>query len=144
MLPTITIEGRAVADPDLRFTASGKGVCNIRVAANDSRKLDDGTWENTEQIFVSVPVWNNDRQPNIAETLAELIHKGDPVIVTGKLYQREYEASDGTKRTSLEMKFPTIAKVPQAARQQSSQNAQQQAPANDPWAVPAGNDEPPF
>lgn len=150
MLPTITIEGRLVADPDLRFTPSGKGVANIRVAANDSRKLDDGTWENTEQIFVSVPIWNSDRQPNLAETIAETLRKGDKVIATGRIYQREYE-SNGEKRTSLEMKFGVVAKVVDPPRgqaapaQQPTGSAPAQAPAADPWGTPPQlGDEPPF
>lgn len=148
MLPSLTIDGRLVADPDLRFTANGKGVANVRIAANDSRKLDDGTWENTEQIFVSVPIWNTDRQPNLAEEVTELLRKGDHVIATGRIYQREYE-SNGEKRTSLEMKFGTIAKVVEPARG-GGQSAPRpavpaSAPAPDPWGMPAGSDDaPPF
>lgn len=147
MLPNVTIEGRAVADPELRFTASGRGVANLRIAANDSKKLDDGTWENTEQIFISCAVWNTDRAPSIAETVAETIHKGDHLIVTGRIYQREYEAN-GEKRTSLEMKFPVVAKVIEAPRGQARQAAPAPAVAADPWGVPSGSmggsDEPPF
>lgn len=146
MLPTITIEGRAVADPELRFTSNGTGVCNLRIAANDAKKLDDGTWENTEQLFVSAAVWNSDRTGNLAEHLAEHIRKGDKVIVTGRLYQREYETSSGEKRTSLELKFPTVAKVVDPPRQQQRAQQTPSAPALDPWGTPAGpgHDDPPF
>lgn len=143
MLPQITIEGRAVADPELRFTAGGRGVCNLRIAANDSKKLDDGTWENAEQIFISCAVWNTDRSPTLAETVAETIHKGDHLIVSGRIYQREYE-SNGEKRTSLEMKFPVVAKVVEAPRGQARQAPAPAATAPDPWGPPSGSETPPF
>jgi single-strand DNA-binding protein len=139
MLPTITLEGRAVADPELRFTPSGAAVANFRVAASESKKTDTG-WEDGDKLFVNVAVWKE-----AGEAVAEHVRKGDKVIVTGRLYQREYETSSGEKRNSLEVKFATVAKVvdpPKASRQQT-----QQAPAaaaNDPWATPASGDEPPF
>lgn len=138
MLPTITIDGRAVNDPELRFTPSGAAVANFRIAASESKKLDDGTWEDGDKLFVNVAIWKE-----AAEAVAENIRKGDKVIVTGRLYQREYETSGGEKRTSIEVKFATVAKVvdpPRANRQQG----RQAAPANDPWATPVGSDEPPF
>lgn len=142
MLPVITIAGRAVADAELRFTPSGAAVCNFRIAANDSKKLDDGSWENQEQIFVNVAVWKD-----AAEPVAEAVRKGDELIVTGRIFTREYE-HNGEKKSSLEMKFPTVAKIITAPRGQGQarapQNAQASAPAVDPWGTPASSDNPPF
>jgi single-strand DNA-binding protein len=138
MLPSITIDGRLVTDPELRFTQGGKAVCSMRVAASDSKKDDAGNWETTEQIFIGVSLWENE-----AEAAAEALRKGDQVLVSGRIYQREYEASNGEKRTSLEVKFPTVAKKVSAPRvQRASAPA---AAANDPWAsVQPRADEPPF
>lgn len=137
MLPTITLEGRAVADPELRFTSSGVAVANFRVACSESKKLDDGTWEDGEKLFVNVAIWKE-----AAEAVAEKITKGAKVSVTGRLYQREYETNTGEKRTSLELKFATVALPIEAPRQGQTQSA----PAPDPWAmVPAtATDAPPF
>jgi single-strand DNA-binding protein len=138
MLPNITIEGRAVNDPELRFTTSGQAVANFRVAASESKKLDDGTWEDGDKIFVNVAVWKE-----AGEAVAEHVRKGDKVVVTGRLYEREYETSAGEKRRSLEVKFANVAKVvsaPRTARQTSPASA---API-DPWATPASDDNPPF
>lgn len=133
MLPTITLEGRAVADAELRFTPSGVAVANFRVACSESKKRDDGTWEDGERLFVNVAVFREE-----AEAVVERIRKGVKVTVTGRLYQREYETSSGEKRTSLEMKFPTVALPIEATRTTPS------APVADPWAAPAPTDEPPF
>jgi single-strand DNA-binding protein len=138
MLPDIVINGRLVADPELRFTQGGKAVCSLRVAASDSKKDDNGNWDTTEQIFVGVSLWEAE-----GEAAAETLQKGDQVLVSGRIYQREYEASNGEKRTSLEVKFPTVAKKVSAPRTQRSTTP---APAaNDPWAsVAPRTDEPPF
>jgi single-strand DNA-binding protein len=138
MLPSITIDGRLVADPELRFTQGGKAVCSLRVAASDSKKDDNGNWETTEQIFVGVSLWEAE-----GEAAAEALQKGDQVLVSGRIFQREYEASNSEKRTSLEVKFPTVAKkvsAPRATRSTTSAPA-----ASDPWAsVAPRTDEPPF
>ena len=146
MLPQIHGEFRLVADPELRFTQAGKAVCSFRVAASDSRKDQAGNWETTEQIFIGVSLWETD-----AEQAAETLQKGDPVVITGRLYQREYDDRDGNKRTSLEFKFPAVGKVIKGARGQAqgSPPPRQAAPAGDPWAsAPAGGagngSEPPF
>lgn len=143
MLPQITLESRVVADPELRFTPSGSSVANFRVAASESKKLDDGTWEDGDKLFVNVAVWKE-----AAEVVAETLRKGDKVIVTGRLYNREYEKNDGTKGSSLEVKFATVAKVidtPRGPRQAQPAAAATSAPSNDPWAIPTADDStPPF
>ncbi|WGX98752.1 single-stranded DNA-binding protein [Nocardioides sp. L-11A] len=145
MLPTITIDGRLVADPELRFTPAGKAVASLRVAANDSRRLDDGTYENLEQIFVNVSLWEQ-----AAEAAVETFKKADRILVTGRIYQREYDTRDGGKGTALEIKYPTVAKVPATPAQGTSRPAQQSTPAGAPPAAPPagqgswGNDDPPF
>lgn len=145
MLPSITIDGRLVADPELKFVPSGKAVCNMRVAASDSKKDDAGNWSTTEQIFINITLWEAE-----AEAAAEVYTQGDRVLVAGRIYQREYEKSDGTKGYSLEVKFPTVAKIPVVQRREQSQGqssggwSQPSAPANDPWASAQGSTEAPF
>jgi single-strand DNA-binding protein len=138
MLPHITIDGRLVADPELRFTPAGKPVCSFRVAASDSKKDDAGNWETQEQAFINVSLWEAE-----GEAAAEALAKGDRVLVSGRLFEREYETRDGGKGKSLEVKFPTVAKKVSAPRGERSSAP---APAaNDPWAsVAPARDEPPF
>lgn len=145
MLPTITLEGRAVNDPELRFTAQGKAVANFRVAASESKKDAAGNWEDGDKLFVNVAVWDQ-----AGEAVAEHVGKGDKVVVTGRLYEREYEKNNGEKGRSLEVKFATVAKVVepprgerQSAPQQSGGYSQAPAqPARDPWATSSTADAP--
>lgn len=141
MLPQISIDGRLVADPELRFTQGGRAVCSFRVAASDSKKDDRGNWETTEQIFIGVSLWENE-----AEVAAETFQKGDRVLVAGRIYEREYDKSDGTKGRSLEIKFPTVAKVPSAPRgeRQPARSSAGSSSASDPWSTAPSSDAPPF
>lgn len=140
MLPTITIDGRLVADPELRFTSGGKAVCSIRIAASESKKTDTG-WEDGDKLFLGASIWES-----AGEAAAEALRKGDKVLVTGRLFQREYETSAGEKRTSLELKFPTVAKVVEAPRGERSGGQATAAPRsnNDPWSTSPADDSPPF
>lgn len=148
MLPNIVLDGRLVADPELRFTGAGKAVCSFRVAASDSKKDANDQWQTTEQIFIGVSLWEAE-----GEAAAETLRKGDQVLVSGRIYEREYDKSDGGKGRSLEVKFPTVAKKVSAPRGERSSASTPSAPANDPWSnvgtAPAWGtqnttDQPPF
>src|SRR3954454_24894242 len=95
---TITVIGNLTDDPELRFTPSGAGVANFAVASTP-RTLDraSGEWKDGDPLFLNCAVW---RDP--AEHVAESLHKGDRVIVQGRLRQRSYETKDGEKRTVVE------------------------------------------
>src|SRR5690606_33129703 len=58
-LPYIVIDGRAVADAELKFTQSGRAFAKYRIAANDSKKDESGNWETTETLFVNVTAWDD-------------------------------------------------------------------------------------
>lgn len=98
-LPEVTIHGRLVDSPELRFTPNGHAVAKFRVAASE-RVLDKATneWKDGDRCFLSVEVWNK-----AAENVAESLERGTAVIVTGQLRQREYETKEGEKRSAFEV-----------------------------------------
>lgn len=156
-LPQTTIEGNLGADPELRFTPSGAPVANFRVACTERRKNEQTQqWEDGRSIWISVAAWRE-----LAENVAESLHRGDSVIVTGFLYEEQYQ-SNGQDRTALKMDAKNIGPSlrnatarPQRAQRQGGtgqqQQGQQPAPgygqqqaAEDPWARPApGATQPP-
>ena len=156
-MTNITIAGRATADPELRFTPSGRAVANLNVAVNHRRyNKQTNEWEDDGADFYGVNIWREQ-----AEHVAESITKGMEVIVTGALKSRSYDDRDGNKRTVWEITADHIgpslryatAQVTRAsssggggarqARPQQSSSARQQA--DDPWTrTPALTDEPPF
>ena len=150
----ITIIGRAVADPDLRFTPSGQAVANLNVAVNHRRynKQTSG-WEDDGADFYGVSVWREQ-----AEHVAESITKGTEVIIVGTLKSRSYDDRDGNKRTVWEITADHIgpslryatAQVTRAsnsgdggAQQAQPQQSSPARPSHDrdPWAT---SDQPPF
>ena len=152
-LPTVTLDGRTTADPELRFTPAGKAVCGINVVASERYKDDTGAWQDGDRSpFLRVTLWGQQ-----AEDAAEHIVKGERVLVTGKLFERTYQRNDGTEGRSVELKHATVARVPNGRprtdRQQGGQPQQQADPwaqpqrpqqQADPWAQQAGYTDPPF
>lgn len=104
-LPSITFTGNLTADPELRFTQSGKPVTNFNVACNERKKNDQGEWVDGDTTYLRVVVWR------AAETVANGLSKGSKVTVTGTLVQSNYETATGEKRNSFEVRADDVAKV---------------------------------
>lgn len=145
-LPTVTGEFRAVRDPELRFTASGKAVATLTVIASERRKNQQtGQWEDGDKTpFMQVITWEK-----AAEALAESgIAQGDRVLVTGQLFQREYDKNDGTKGVSVEIKYATVAAIPGGKKgsgaTRSTGSTGVSSTANDPWGTAPAGQTPPF
>jgi len=100
---TTIIIGNLTADPELRFINSGAAVVNFTVASTP-RIYDKATqeWKDGEALFMRCSLWRD-----AAENVAESLHRGNRVIVVGKLKQRSYE-KDGDKRTTIEMDVEEI------------------------------------
>jgi single-strand DNA-binding protein len=163
----ITVVGNLTDDPDLRFTPSGAAVANFTVASTP-RFFDKQTneWKDGDALFLRCSIWRQ-----AAENVAESLHRGSRVIVSGRLRQRSYETREGEKRTVVELDVDEIgpslkyatAKLTKTTRSGAgggdggggggaandpwATGAPSSAPqpSNDPWAAPAGgSDEPPF
>lgn len=135
----ITVVGRLVEDPSLRFTPSGAAVANVSIASN-ARRFDRNTneWKDEPATFWRGSIWRE-----AAENVAESLQKGTAVIATGVVKSREYE-KDGQKRTALELDIEAIgpdlrwatAKVEKAQRQGGQFGGQPAAKPDDQWAAP--------
>ncbi len=75
---TFTFEGNLAADPELRFTPTGKAICKLRVGHNTRRRTTAGEWVNGPTMWVTVTAWET-----LAERAAEL-RKGDTVIIDAR------------------------------------------------------------
>ncbi len=136
-LNKMMIIGNLGADPELRYTPSGKAVANLRVAVNDNRRGPDGEWVE-ETMWLRVEVWDQ-----AAERAAEQLRKGHKVYAEGQLRAREYEGSDGQKRTSLELRFARVISLERRSRDESAgaDTGQGTAPAVRPRGAGAPADE---
>jgi len=148
-LPRINGEvGKLWRDPEIRWTPQGKAVCSLPLLfVKRVKNRETGEWEDAGQLWVRGTVWDQ-----IAENCANSLAKGDQVLVSGELSQREYEKTDGTKGTSLELRVWEIGaslrfnEVKVARAERGSSTPPQAAPPDDPWAntTAAADDEIPF
>ena len=85
-----TVIGNAVTDVSLRVTSSGTSVASFRIASN-SRRFDKSTssWIDQEPSYLSITAWSQ-----LAENVALSVHKGQPLVVTGKLKVRQWQDED--------------------------------------------------
>jgi len=143
-IPTISDIAGVTAQPELKFTNSGKAVLNMRLAFNDS-KYDEqqSKWVNTRTFYVDGTAWEQ-----TAERVAEWLAQGDQVYVTGRLETQQWEDRDGGKRSKPVLNVQAIRKLAPAQKQQQNTppaqsqsqgwGGQQGAPAADPWSAPSG------
>ncbi len=90
--------GRVTRDPELRTLPSGSGVVKFGLATNHSYKKQSGEKVETTQFHNCVAFG-----PLAEKVIAPYCKKGQEVYVSGRIEYREWEAKDGTKRTSTEI-----------------------------------------
>src|SRR5699024_1581580 len=93
------VVGNVTRDPELRFTPGGMSIASFGVAWN--RRKQDGE---DEVSFFDVTCFRD-----LADNVAESIHKGTRVIIYGALSQRSWETSDGDKRSKVEIIADEVA-----------------------------------
>jgi single-strand DNA-binding protein len=93
---TVTLTGNLTKDPELRYTTGGRGVASFGLAVNRRYQV-NGEWQ--EQVsFFNVVAW-----AELGENAAASLHKGNRVMVTGRLEQRSYDTREGEKRNITEV-----------------------------------------
>ena len=93
---SVTVVGNLTRDPELRFTAGGKGVASFGLAVNRRYQV-NGEWQEKVSFF-NVTAWDS-----LGENAAASLTKGSRIIVTGRLEQRDYETQAGEKRNVVEI-----------------------------------------
>ena len=130
----VTVTGM-IAEPVLRYTPQNKAV--LEVSVNGTRSQRDkttGQWsDDGAPLWVAATFWEDE-----AQRLADALHKGDQVTVSGDLVLEEYQKRDGTPGQKHVLRFPRFLGV--VPRRQNTAYGSQQAntasfgtPANDPW-----------
>jgi len=94
----VILAGNLTADPELRYTPKGTAVARLRLAVNRAYKTDTGELKE-EVTYVDVDAW--DKQ---AETLAQYLRKGRPILIEGRLKLDQWDDKQtGQKRSSLKV-----------------------------------------
>ena len=94
-LNTVSIMGRFVKDPELKYTQTGVPVCGFTLAVERHYKEKNG---NRAADFVDVVAWRG-----AAEFVSKHFTKGRAAIVSGRLQSRDWEDKSGSKRRAWEV-----------------------------------------
>ena len=99
----VILVGYLGQDPEIRYTQSGKAVCNFTLATteNYTPKGSDTREEKTE--WHRIITWER-----LAEICGEYLAKGRQVYIEGRLQTRDWEDRDGNKRTTTEIVAQTM------------------------------------
>lgn len=115
----IVLLGHLTKDADIRSTQSGKVVASFTLAVdrpytqNGKREVD----------FIACQIWGKS-----AEVLGKSVHKGQRVLLEGRLQIRQYTDKNGNKRTAAEVvtdRFEFIERKEQTAPQSMEDFGQQ-------------------
>lgn len=95
----VIVAGNLTRDPELKHTTGGTAVAELGLAIN-RHWFDKNTQQKKEEVtFVDVTLWG--RQ---AETAAQYLSKGRPVLIEGRLQTDQWEdKSTGAKRSKLKV-----------------------------------------
>lgn len=91
MLNTITVMGRIVKDPELRYTQSQTPVTTFAIACER-----DG--DRTKVDFLDIVAWKG-----TAEFITKYFSKGSLITILGRLQVRDWNDKDDNKRRSSEI-----------------------------------------
>jgi single-strand DNA-binding protein len=93
----VILVGNLGADPDMRYTPSGQGVCELRVATSES--WNDKNGQRQERVeWHRIVVWGKR-----AEVCSKYLSKGRQVYIEGRIQTRTYDDKDGNKRYITEV-----------------------------------------
>jgi single-strand DNA-binding protein len=97
--------GNAGNDPEARKTDEGVSVVKFSLAVNKFSK------EKEQPMWLTVRCWRE-----LADQIEKVVHKGSPVLVSGKLDVHKYTDKTNVERTSVEVIAHTVQVLPTGAR----------------------------
>jgi single-strand DNA-binding protein len=100
----VTIVGNVASAIGTSRLPDGTTRATFRVGSSE-RRFDraTGRWVDGDRLYVSVTCWRR-----LAENTVASLVKGDPVVVRGRLYTRNYE-QDGNRRSVVQMDAHAVA-----------------------------------
>ena len=96
-LNKVILIGNIAAEPELRSTATGKNVCNFRIATNRIWK-DAAGQQQKETEFHTIVAWGK-----LAEISSKYLTKGALAMIEGRLRTRSWQDPSGNKKFRTEI-----------------------------------------
>ena len=89
---SVVVVGNVTRDPELRYSPQGTPIAGLGVAVTTKRG------ENEETSFFDAVAFGK-----TAEVMAQYVHKGNPILLSGRLQQRRWEDDHGNKKSKIEI-----------------------------------------
>ncbi len=91
----VILMGNMTRDPQLTFLPSNTPVVEFGIATSRTFKKQDGT-QGEETCFTDCQMFGKR-----AEVINKYFHKGEPILVEGRLKLDQWQGQDGSKRSKL-------------------------------------------
>lgn len=109
----VILIGNLTRDPELRYTQTGVAIAKISLAINRSWRAESGEMRE-EVTFVDVEAFRKQ-----AETIAQYVKKGRPLMVEGRLKLDQWDDKQtGQKRSRLGVVLDSFQFLDSGSRQQ--------------------------
>ncbi|MGI6514476.1 MAG: single-stranded DNA-binding protein [Syntrophomonadales bacterium] len=98
-LNDVTLMGRLTRDPELKYTGTGKAVCQFALAINRPQGREARERGDKPQVdFLDCVAWGSQ-----AENLANYQKKGSLILIKGRIQKRQYQNQEGENRYAVEV-----------------------------------------
>ena len=133
----VILLGRLGADPQLKYTPSGRATVSFNLATNQVWKDQEGK-QQEKTDWHRVVAWGK-----LAEIMGEWLKKGSQVYLEGRLQTRSYEDTNGVKKFITEVVVQEMEMLGGGKRGDSASGPEppsETPPAGDGNGVPEAGD----
>ncbi|HTG43994.1 MAG TPA: single-stranded DNA-binding protein [Verrucomicrobiae bacterium] len=142
----VILMGNLTRDPELRYTPKGMAIARITLAVNRQWKSETGE-QKEEVAFIDVDAWGRS-----AETIAQYVKKGRPLLIEGRLRQDTWDDKQtGKKQSKILVTMESFKFVDSGQREGGPSGGFENAPrratapvAAAPAQAEPSSDEPPM
>lgn len=133
----VILVGNLGAEPEVRYTPTGKAVASFNLATREQWTGKDG--EKTEKTeWHRIVAW-----ARLGEICGEYLHKGSQVYIEGRLQTRTWEDRDGNKRSTTEIVAQTMQMLGSPpSKGGAAKSKEERFPEEEPISIP--DDDIPF
>lgn len=104
MSETITVRGFVATDPEHKTYEQGLGVTSFRLASTPRRfDRQANAWVDGDTNWFSVSCFRE-----LAANAACSVHKGDPILITGRLRVQSFTRRDGTPGSAVSIEAESL------------------------------------
>ena len=117
-LNKVILMGNLTRDPELGRTPSDTAVCRVGLAIN--RNYTDASGQKQKDTtFVDAEAWGR-----TGEVIAQYLHKGEPILVEGRLKLDQWQDKDGANRSKLKVVIEQFEFISSRAQDEGGRQGQ--------------------